>query len=299
MLDAAQPIVHAETLIDLGMQPAGARPDVGNALFDGMFGASAMENWSTAQTELLEKLHGGTLTEENTQELPSPAEVYFRHWKFPVAGLLMVAKVRRTKFDVSEPFLLVVQFPTVMPRGYSGGVFVEPSPMARLLPGQCLVPCGGTLPFLCGCLRDLRKLSPKDRELHPHAMLSNFILGFGQKAFSHVLMPVSTLPDDDAEYWQSLAQDWNELLCTPTGSLDSDLRPAPAGAYNDGFGGIRLPVMLPLASPLCLPAGILGHPSIGIDGVRAVMTDSVSTPNELSTGTSHCPRVVDGSKGIS
>jgi hypothetical protein len=246
MLDAAKPIVNAETLLDLGAQPAGARLDMGNALFDGMFGSSAMEHWTAAQTELLEKLHGGTLTEENTQELPSPAEVYFCHWKFPVACLLMVAKVRRTKFDVSEPFLLVVQFPTVMPRGYSGEVFVEPSPTACLLPGQCLVPCGGKMPFLCGCLRDLRKLSPKDTELHPHALSSNSILGFGQKAFSHVLVPVSALPDDDAEYWPSLAQAWTELLCTPTGSLDSDLRAAPADAYNDGFGGIHIPVMLPL-----------------------------------------------------
>jgi hypothetical protein len=203
----------------------------------------------------------------------------------------MVAKVRRTKFDVSEPFLLVVQFPTVMPRGYSGEVFVEPSPTARLLPGQCLVPCGGKMPFLCGCLRDLRKLSPKDTELHPHALSSNSILGFGQKAFSHVLVPVSALPDDDAEYWPSLAQDWTELLCTPTGSLDSDLRAAPADAYNDGFGGIRIPVMLPLASPLCLPAGILGHPSIGIEGVRAVLTEGVSTPNELSTAFLELPIV--------
>jgi hypothetical protein len=61
MLDAAKPIVNAETLLDLGAQPAGARPDVGNALFDGMFGSSAMEHWTAAQTELLEKLHGGTL----------------------------------------------------------------------------------------------------------------------------------------------------------------------------------------------------------------------------------------------
>jgi hypothetical protein len=49
--------------------------------------------------------------------------------------------------------------------------------------------------------------------------------------------------------------------------------------------------MLPLASPLCLPAGILGHPSIGIEGVRAVLTDGVSTPNELSTAFLELPIV--------
>lgn len=57
----------------------------------------------------------------------------------------------------------------------------------------------------------------------------------------------------------------------PSGSLASDLRTAPAEAYNDDSGGIRLPVMLPLAPPLCLPAGIFGHPSIGVDGVLALV----------------------------
>jgi hypothetical protein len=211
---------------------------MGNMLFDSMFSSSTMENWMTAQMELLGQLYGGTLTEGNTPELLSLVEVYFHHWKFLVVGLLIVAKVQHTKFYVSEPFLLIMQFPTVMPCGYLGKVFVEPSPKACLLPGQCLVPCGGKIPFLCDCLHDLRKLSPKDTELHPHALSSDYILGFGQKAFSHILVPVSALPDDDAEYWQSLAQDWTELLRTPAGSLDSDLRAAPADAYNDGYGAI-------------------------------------------------------------
>jgi hypothetical protein len=49
MLDAAKPIVHADTLLDLRAEPAGAQPDMGNALFDGMFGSSAMENWTTTK----------------------------------------------------------------------------------------------------------------------------------------------------------------------------------------------------------------------------------------------------------
>jgi hypothetical protein len=119
----------------------------------------------------------------------------------------MVAKVQCTKFDVSEPFLLIVQFPTVMPRGYSGELFSEPSPKARLTPGQCLVLCGGKMPFICGGLHDLCKLLPKDNKLHPHALLSDYIICFGQKAFSYVLVPVSSLSDsENAENLQSLVQ---------------------------------------------------------------------------------------------
>jgi hypothetical protein len=163
MLDVAKPIVVASTGLDLGSQPAVTPPDVGNAVFDGMFRSTAMKNWSTAPNDLLGKLFGAS-SGERTTEIPSPAKVYFRNWKVPVMGLLMVAKVWRTKFDVTEPFLLVLQFPTVMPRVYSGDVFTEPSPKARLLPGQCsFVPHGGIMPSICGGLRDLRKLSVKGR----------------------------------------------------------------------------------------------------------------------------------------
>jgi hypothetical protein len=90
------------------------RPNNNVAVLDNLFGSAALASWSERQDELIDQLFG---TRDASSGLPSPAEVYYRYWKYPVTGVLMVAHVRRTKFSVSEPFLLSITFPTVLPRG--------------------------------------------------------------------------------------------------------------------------------------------------------------------------------------
>jgi hypothetical protein len=129
----------------LGSQSAAVRRDTKTVEFDTLFGMPALERWSEAQDRLLEELLG-------LSGAPVPpsaiAEVYHRVWQRPVAGALMVAQVRRTKFDVSDPFLMVIHFPTVLSRGYTGPIFREASLKARFSPSLGLVPEGGAMPFI-------------------------------------------------------------------------------------------------------------------------------------------------------
>jgi hypothetical protein len=86
-------------------------------------------------------------------------------------------------------------------------------------------------------------------------------MGFGQKAFSHLVVPVNTImSDQEAESLRSLTQAWEVLLQEPSGSLPSNTWVVPS-ANDPGetpAAGLRLPMMLPLIGPLQLPAGIIG-----------------------------------------
>jgi hypothetical protein len=256
-------------------QSACFRPDINIQALDNLLGAAAVSSWKDRQDELLDQLFGKF---DVAADLPSPAEVYHRFWKYPVTGVVMVAQVRRTKFSVSEPFLLSVTFPTVLPRGYTGDVFQETSPTARFMPGQGLLPQQGKMPFICGAAHALRTYNNvRDEKLQPEEILADYIVGFGQKAFSHLVVPVNTImSDQEAEPLRSLTQAWEELLQEPSGSIPSDTRIVPS-EVNTGatpVAGLRLPMMLPLIGPLQLPAGIIGHPSISIDGVKLVLKSS-------------------------
>jgi hypothetical protein len=160
--------------------PACVRPNVQIPVFDNLFGTAAQRSWKERQDELLDQLFG----KDNgpTDTLPSPAEVYYRFWKYPVTGAVMVVQVRSTKFSVSEPFLISVTFPTVLPRGHTGEVFHETSPTARFMPGQGLLPQHGKFPLLCGALQALREFNTmRDVKLQMANLLSDYIVGFVKK----------------------------------------------------------------------------------------------------------------------
>jgi hypothetical protein len=93
-------------------QPACFHPDINIQALDNLFGAAAVSSWKDHQDELLDQLFGKF---DVVADLPSPAEVYHQFWKYPVMDVVMVAQVHRTKFSISEPFLLSVMFPTVLP----------------------------------------------------------------------------------------------------------------------------------------------------------------------------------------
>jgi hypothetical protein len=125
---------------------AGIRLDVNIQSLDGLFGAAAVNSWAECQDKLLEQLFG-------KHDVAADEEVYYHYWKYLVTGMVMVAQVHCTKFSISDPILLSVTFPTILPRGHTSEVFVEPSPTAQFMPGQGLLPQQGTLPFLCGMVQ--------------------------------------------------------------------------------------------------------------------------------------------------
>jgi hypothetical protein len=250
----------------LGTQSAAFRRETKAAEVDAVFGKSALERWTDAQDELLEKVFGFS----GTTVPPSPAEVYHRAWQHPAAGALMVAKVRRTKFDVSEPFLLLVHFPTVLSRGYTGPVFNEASPKARFAPGLGLVPEGGAMPFIGGVELDTRSLHGVQRDWM--ALREEVVVGFGPKSFSHIVVPWGDVAaSEHALGFSDLYRSWDALRVGGLGSSESDIRVGSEPPQGPNCGGIRVPVLLPLAAPLCLPAGIIGKPSLGVNGIKMLL----------------------------
>jgi hypothetical protein len=185
----------------------------------------------------------------------------------------MVAQVRRTKFDVSNPFLMVVHFPTVLSRGYTGPMFCEASLKARFSPSLGLVPEGGAMPFIGGAETNLRADSGIQRDWM--ATSDNAIVGFGLKAFSHIVVPRQDVAaSEHALVFSDLFRSWDALRAGGTGTSGSDIRVGSDPPPGHNCGGIRIPVMLPLAAPLCLPAGILGKPSLGVNGLKALVEDA-------------------------
>jgi hypothetical protein len=237
--------------------------------FDNLFGTPALERWSEAQDRLLERLFGYS----GAPVPPSVAEVYHRVWQHPVAGALMVAQVRRTKFDVSDPFLLVVHFPTVLSRGYTGPIFREASLKARFSPSRGMVPEGGAMPFIGGVETNLRADPGANRDWM--ATSDNAVVGFGPKAFSHIVVPWPDVASSEhALVFSDLFRSWDALGAGGTGTSGSDIRVGADPPPGHNCGGIRIPVMLPLAAPMCVPAGILGKPSLGVNGLKALVEDA-------------------------
>jgi hypothetical protein len=262
------------------------RPNNNVAVLDNLFGSAALASWSERQDELIDQLFG---TRDASSGLPSPAEVYYRYWKYPVTGVLMVAHVRRTKFSVSEPFLLSITFPTVLPRGYSGEVLSEPSPKARLMPGQGLLPDQGKMAFIGGVAQSLRKHSLKDNPTQPATLLADYVVGFGQKAFSHIVVPMKTIaPDSGENVFGNLSQPWEVLANESSGHLPSDiLGYDQIEIEGDQAGGLRLPIMLPIIGPLGIPAGIVGHASLGQEALRTLLADGVGLQSEALAWLDH------------
>jgi hypothetical protein len=141
--------------------------------------------------------------------------------------------------------------------------------------GQGLLPQQGKMPFICGAAHALCTYNTiRDEKLQPEEILANYIVGFSQKAFLHLVVPVNTImSDQEAKSLRSLTQAWEVLLQEPSGSIPSDTQVVPS-AVDTGetpAAGLCLPMMLPLIGPLQLPAGIIGHPLIGIDGATLIL----------------------------
>jgi hypothetical protein len=144
----------------------------------------------------------------------------------------MVAQVRRTKFDVSDPFLMVVPFPTVLSQGYTGPVFWEASPKARFSPSLGLVPESGAMPFLVGVEQNVRA------DIGPNhdwtATGDNAVVGFGPKAFSHIVVPwTEVAASEHALVFSDMFRSWDALRSGGTGTSGCDVRVGSAsGGQN-------------------------------------------------------------------
>jgi hypothetical protein len=135
----------------------------------------------------------------------------------------MVAQVHRTKFDVSDPFLMVVHFLTALSRGYTGPIFSEASPKARFSPSLGLVPAGGAMPFLGGVEKDVQAEPGANRDWA--ASSTNAVIGFGPKAFSHIVVPWSDVAaSEHALVFAELFRSWDALRAGRMGTSGSDIR---------------------------------------------------------------------------
>jgi hypothetical protein len=212
--------------------------------------------------------------------LPSPAEVYHCFWKYLVTGVVMVVQVRSTKFSISEPFLVSVTFLTVLPWGHTGEVFHETSLIARFMPGQGLLLQQGKFPFLCGVLQSLRwdNNTMQDVKMQPATLLLDYIMGFGPKTFLHlVILLASVASGPERELLCSLAQSWDSVMQEPSSSLPSDTKIHPAITNSDSaMEEIHIPAILPLIRPLQFPPSIIGHTSLGVEGIKQLAEATVA-----------------------
>jgi hypothetical protein len=80
-------------------------PNNGFEVLDNMFGSSALASWAERQDELIDQLFGKN---DMSSGLSSLSEVFYRYWKYPVTGVLMVAalcSVEQTAFRFKRIFL--------------------------------------------------------------------------------------------------------------------------------------------------------------------------------------------------
>jgi hypothetical protein len=150
------------------------------------------------------------------------------------------------------------------------------------MPGQGLLPQQGKLPFLFGAVQSLRHHQTlKDAKLQPEAILPDYVMGFGPKA-SHIVVPLECTDSNwENEALHDLLQEWDVLLQEPSSSLPSDTKITPHNEGSDATSkGLRIPMMLPIIGPLQLPAGIIGHPSMGIDSIKIISTDGSDDSNK-------------------
>jgi hypothetical protein len=221
------------------------------SLLDNLFGMAVKRSWTERQDELLDQLFGKDNGSPGT--LPSPAKVYYHFWKYPVTGAVMVVVVCSTKFSISESFLVSVTFRTVHPRGHTSEIFHKTSLMAWFMPGQGLLPQQGKFPFLCGVLQYLREYNTmQDVKMQPANLLSDYIMGFGQKTFSHLVAPLASVATGpEKELLRSLAQSWDLIMQEPFGSLHSNTKIRPVIVNGSRVTeGIRILMILPLIGSL-------------------------------------------------
>jgi hypothetical protein len=111
----------------------------------------------------------------------------------------------------------------------------------------------------------------RDVKLQMANLLSDYIMGFGQNTFSHLVAPLASVATGtDKEQLCSLAQSWELIMQEPFGFLPSDTKIRPVIVDGDSATeGIRIPmILLPLIGPLQFPPGIIGHTSIGTNGIK-------------------------------
>jgi hypothetical protein len=89
MLPVPDAYSTANTSTTMSLQSASFRRNNKTEAFDQLYGTPALARWASAEDELLKNLFGPS--DPDTKLLPSPAEVYYRYWKYPVTGALMIA----------------------------------------------------------------------------------------------------------------------------------------------------------------------------------------------------------------
>lgn len=49
------------------------------------------------------------------------------------------------------------------------------------------------MPFIGGVAHSLRKHAHREAPLQPPGLLADYVVGFGQKAFSHIVIPIASI----------------------------------------------------------------------------------------------------------
>jgi hypothetical protein len=86
----------------------------------------------------------------------------------------------------------------------------------------------------------------RDVKLQMANLLSDYIMGFGQNTFSHLVAPLASVATGtDKEQLCSLAQSWELIMQEPFGFLPSDTKIRPVIVDGDSATeGIRIPMIL-------------------------------------------------------
>jgi hypothetical protein len=157
------------------------------------------------------------------------------------------------------------------------------------MPGQGLLPDQGKMAFIGGVAQSLRKHSLKDNPTQPATLLADYVVGFGQKAFSHIVVPMKKIALDSGEnVFGNLGQPWEVLVNESSGHLPSDiLGYDQIEIEGDQAGGLRLPIMLPIIGPLGIPAGIVGQASLGQEALRTLLANGVGLQSEALAWLNH------------
>lgn len=111
----------------------------------------------------------------------------------------------------------------------------------------------------------------KGTEAAPRTLLiGKAVVSMGQKSLAHVICLLSALPGviSDNPSITALAKPWQELQPL---SLPSNANKLIFHDEAVGYIAVRVPIMLLLAGPLCLPPGVLSAPSLGHAGLQVLL----------------------------
>ena len=221
-----------------------------------------------------ELYEGGNLQHENAQA----ADRYENLAQSAVPSFLVCATTLKTDGTISDPFLAVVAFPTAFRKGNTRRKIWSGTKPATLMPGNITGPELTAYVVMASMAQNSRDLvTMPSNERSPNEYIQrDTVICFSENGslFSSVVASAQTAPGIrntafSDKYLNLRAATWKTADEMRETANSNDTWTANTPDEGDGIC-VRLSKFLPLPCPCVLPPGILGSPTLGAAGMKAV-----------------------------